>query len=241
MIQLLPTEDDYLILNQRYKELRTGGAGPGGNPPDDGGEITFPIDPYLTEQNTGVIDNDYMNSRFEKWRKQLLDPDADPATVEETLTDLHKSFAFLTQEEQKYANIFLHDVQTGDVKIVDGKTFRDYIFEYIERAKNQQNKKISTYLGVDEVLLTNLMDAHVTKDNLNEYGRFDALKATVVREKAQEYFTKVDKKKLPPFRVNNRVDELLTKFVLEGGFDIQDPDEEEQKNEASKNYHNTCK
>ena len=30
MIQLLPTEDDYLILNQRYKELRTGGAGPGG-------------------------------------------------------------------------------------------------------------------------------------------------------------------------------------------------------------------
>lgn len=241
MIQLLPTEDDYLILNQRYKELRTGGAGPGGNPPDDGGEITFPIDPYLTEQNTGVIDNDYMNSRFEKWRKQLLDPDADPATVEETLTDLHKSFAFLTQEEQKYANIFLHDVQTGDVKIVDGKTFRDYIFEYIERAKNQQNKKISTYLGVDEVLLTNLMDARVTKDNLNEYGRFDALKATVVREKAQEYFTKVDKKKLPPFRVNNRVDELLTKFVLEGGFDIQDPDEEEQKNEASKNYHNTCK
>ena len=106
MIQLLPTEDDYLILNQRYKELRTGGAGPGGNPPDDGGEITFPIDPYLTEQNTGVIDNDYMNSRFEKWRKQLLDPDADPATVEETLTDLHKSFAFLTQEEQKICEYF---------------------------------------------------------------------------------------------------------------------------------------
>ena len=48
------------------------------------------------------------------------------------MTDLHKSFAFLTQEEQKYANTFLHDVQTGDVKIVDGKTFRDYIFEYIE-------------------------------------------------------------------------------------------------------------
>lgn len=62
----------------------------------------------------------------------IIRPDADPATVEETLTDLHKSFAFLTQEEQKYANIFLHDVQTGDVKIVDGKTFRDYIFEYIE-------------------------------------------------------------------------------------------------------------
>ena len=168
-----------------------------------------------------------MNSRFEKWRKQLDDPNSDPAMIEETLTDLHKSFAFLSQEEQKYANIFLHDIQTGDVSLVPGKTFREYVTEYVTAAKNQQNKKISTYLGIDETLLTNLMDAHVTKDNLNEYGRFDALKATVVREKAQEYFTKVDKKKLPPFRVNNRVDELLTKFVLEGGFDIQDPDEED--------------
>lgn len=224
IIYLIPTEDDYLILDQRYKELRK----PGDSPTDDGPEeITFPIDPYLTEQNTGVIDNDYMNSRFEKWRKQLDDPNSDPAMIEETLTDLHKSFAFLSQEEQKYANIFLHDIQTGDVSLVPGKTFREYVTEYVTAAKNQQNKKISTYLGIDETLLTNLMDAHVTKDNLNEYGRFDALKATVVREKAQEYFTKVDKKKLPPFRVNNRVDELLTKFVLEGGFDIQDPDEED--------------
>ena len=73
-----------------------------------------------------------------------------------------------------------------------------------------------------------MLDAPETKDNLNEYGRFDALKATVVREKAQKYFTKVDGKSLPPFRVNNRVDELLTKFILEGGIDIPDPDEEEK-------------
>lgn len=224
IIHLLPTEEQYNILLQRYKELRK---------PDDGNrgdddDITFPIDPYLTEQNTGVIDNDYMNSRFEKWRKQLSDPNADPAAVEATLTELHKSFAFLSQEEQKYANLFLHDVQTGDVCFTEGKTFRDYIVEYASNAKRRQERRLSDSLGCSEELLQKMMDAHVTKDNLNEYGRFDELKATVVREKAQKYFTKVDGKSLPPFRVNNRVDELLTKFILEGGIDIPDPDEEEK-------------
>ena len=224
IIHLLPTEEQYNILLQRYKELRK---------PDDGNrgdddDITFPIDPYLTEQNTGVIDNDYMNSRFEKWRKQLSDPNADPAAVEATLTELHKSFAFLSQEVQKYANLFLHDVQTGDVCFTEGKTFRDYIVEYASNAKRRQERRLSDSLGCSEELLQKMMDAHVTKDNLNEYGRFDELKATVVREKAQKYFTKVDGKSLPPFRVNNRVDELLTKFILEGGIDIPDPDEEEK-------------
>ena len=90
------------------------------------------------------------------------------------------------------------------------------------------------YLGLSEELLTNIMDAHVTKNKLNEYGRFDALKGSVVKEKAQAYFTKVDGKKLPPFMVNNRVDELLTKFILSDGCDIPDPDadssEQEKKN-----------
>ena len=64
----------------------------------------------------------------------------------------------------------------------------------------------------------------MTKKNLNEYGRFDALKKTVHKECAQKYFTKRDGKHLPLFRVNNRVDELLTKFIIDGGFDIPDPD-----------------
>lgn len=220
IITLLPTEDQYNILLQRYKELRRGGEGEDGD--DD--DITFPIDPYLTEQNTGIIDNDYMNSRFEKWKKQLYDVNVDPKVREETLEELHKSFAFLSQEDQKYANLFLHDVQTGDVHFIEGKTFRDYIVEYAQNAKARQITSVSDILGCSPDLLKKMMEAHVTKQNLNEYGRFDALKATVVREKAQAYFTKVDRKRLPPFRVNNRVDELLTKFILSGGYDIPDPD-----------------
>ena len=221
-IPLLPTQEQYDILLQRYKELRgTGPVRPDGS--DD--DITFPIDPYLTEQNTGVIDNNYMNSRFEKWKKQLDDPESDPKVREETLEELHKSFAFLSQENQKYANLFLHDVQTGDAHFTEGKTFLEYIVEYARNTKVSQIRRLSAYLGCSQNLLKKMMEAHITKQNLNEYGRFDALKATVVREKAQEYFTRIDGKRLPPFRVNNRVDELLTNFILSGGYDIPDPDQ----------------
>lgn len=220
IITLIPTEKDYDILLARYKELR----GDPDNSDDGDGDITFPIDPYLTEQNTGVIDNNYMNSRFEKWKKQLDDPSLDPKVREETLEELHKSFAFLSQEDQKYANLFLHDVQTGDAHFTEGKTFMDYIVEYAHSAKNRQIERLSKYLGCSQRLLGKMMEAHVTKQNLNEYGRFDELKATVVREKAQEYFTSIDGKRLPPFRVNNRVDQLLTDFILSGGYDIPDPD-----------------
>ena len=225
IIVLVPSEDQYEILLQRYKELRSGsGDGEG----ESGDDITFPIDPYLTEQNTGVIDNNYMNSRFEKWKKQLSDPNVDPKDLENTLEELHKSFAFLSQEDQKFANLFLHDVQTGDAHLESGMSFRDYIVVYEKNAKQEQIRRVVHYFGLSEKLLTNMMNTHVTRDTLNEYGRFDALKASVVREEAQTYFSRIDGKKLPLFLVNNRVDKLLTDFILSDGCDIPDPDKEEK-------------
>lgn len=219
-IEVLATENQYHILLLRYKELRGPGSENSGS-----GEVPFSIDPYLTEQNTGVIDYNYMNSRFEKWKKQLEQPDISQETLDATLEELHKSFAFLSQEEQKYANLFLHDVQTGDVKLQEGVTFQDYIYQYRNNVKNEQVHKLHRYFGIEEGLVYQMLDSNVTKDNLNEYGRFDALKATVVKEKAVEYYTKKEGKKVPLFRVNNRVNSLLTEFLLEGGKDIPDPSE----------------
>lgn len=216
MIPLIPTEEQYEILLMRYKELRRDGGTDG----VEDGDITFPIDPYLSEQNTGVIDQNYMNSRFEKWKKQLSDPDVDPVELDETLAELHKSFAFLSQEDQKYANLFLHDVQTGDAILEEGRSFQDYLTQYAKSEKDEQIKRLVEITGCCEKLLRKLMDAHPTKNNLNEYGRFDELKSTVVRDKAQEYFTKKEGHSMPPFKARNRANKLLTDFVLSGGFDI---------------------
>ena len=219
-IEVLIEKDTYGILLQRYKELRKDNSG-GGN---GGEEIIFEIDPYLTEQDTGTIDYNYMNSRFEKWKKQLIQPDISPETLEATLEELHKSFAFLSQEEQKLANIFLNDVQSGDVSLQEGKTLSDYIAMYGANIKNNQIQSLHDYFGCEQKLVLDLLSANVSAENINEYGRFDALKNTVVKEQAQSYFAAVDGKKMPMFRVNNRVDQLLKNFILAGGIDLPKPE-----------------
>jgi type I restriction enzyme R subunit len=92
----------YLILAQRYKELSSPGEGGGGS----GADVPYDLVGYLTEIDTGVIDANYMNSRFDKYLKLINQGDATGDLVEQALNELHKTFAALTQEEQKYAMIF---------------------------------------------------------------------------------------------------------------------------------------
>lgn len=207
-------ETTYLILVMRYKELFTGGND------GEGGYTALDLVGYLTEIDTGKIDTDYMNTRFEKYLKILSQESVDPDELRKTLDELHKSFAMLTQEEQKFANIFLHDVESGDIKMEGGKTFREYILGYQLRAKNDQIHQVVTKLGVNEKILRNIMAVNASANNINEFGRFDNLKDTVDFERAREYFEEIDNSKVPPFKVKIRVHNLLQEFILKGGFDL---------------------
>jgi len=215
IIEMSFDENTYLILAIRYKELFNTGSGGG-----SGSEIPFEIDGYLTEIDTAKIDADFMNSRFVKSIKILIKTGVDPAELQNTLDELHKSFATLTQEEQKYANIFIHDVQSGLVEVESGKTFREYITEYQFNAKNDQIKKIAVVLGLDEEKLRNLMGLGITAFNINEYGRFDELKNTVDKTKAKEYFEKLEGLKIQPSKINIKVQNLLQKFIIYDGFEM---------------------
>lgn len=209
-INLHLNETTYLVLALRYKELfSSSGAGPGE-------DVPYEIDAYLTEINTGVIDADYMNSRFKKYIKALQDGSETAAVLDE----LHKSFATLTQEEQKYANIFLHDVQNGDVIVDEGKTLRDYITEYMTRAKNDQIHRFAVALSVDETMLRSFMKLKVTEANINEFGRFDKLKSTINRNTAKSFVEALEGTTIKPFQINMKVDQVLRKFILEGGYDL---------------------
>ena len=211
IINLHLDETTYLILALRYKELFSGGSG--GTGVED---VPYEIDSYLTEINTGVIDANYMNSRFKKYIKALQDG-AETAAV---LDELHKSFATLTQEEQKYANIFLHDVQNGDVVVDEGRTLRDYITEYMTSAKNDQIHRFATAIGVDETILRSFMQSKITEANINEFGKFDTLKATVDTERAKTFLEMIEGKPIKKFQINMKIDQMLRRFILEGGFDI---------------------
>ena len=208
-------ETTYLILVQRYKEIPSGDPiGPGGD------DVPYDLVGYITEIDTGRIDADYMNSRFEKYLKALHSDEASEDLKEQALNELHKSFATLNQEEQKYANIFLHDVQRGDVIVEEGKTLRDYITEYQFKAKNDQIHRFADTIGIDEDKLRGMMCLKLTETNINEFGRLDELKNTIDKSKAKSYFENKEGIKLNPPKVNIRVDKLVREFILKGGFEI---------------------
>lgn len=212
-------ETTYKILVLRYKELFSGGNGKGGD------DLPYDIDGYLIEIDTSVIDADYMDSRFKKYLKLFYQESGSAELIREAEDELHKTFAALSQEEQKFANIFLHDIQRGDVVPDESKTLRDYITEYLARAKDDQIHRLAELLGLDEDKLRNLMSMKIVDANINEFGRFDALKATADRQKAKIYFESVEGIKLIPPKVNMKIDKLLREFILRGGFDIILPDQ----------------
>ncbi len=208
-ITLTIDEQTYLTLALRYKELAIKGEGTSAS----GGDVSFDISGYLTEIDTGKIDADYMNSRFDKYLKELNNHQ-DSASIETTLNELHKSFASLTQHEQKYAKLFLHDLQRGDAQLIEGYTFRDYINTYKGNAENALLNTVVDALGLDKGLLIALMSDNVSEKNLNNFGRFDALKDSVDKTKAKAYFDKQDGAALPPFKLNMRIEQFLKQFIF---------------------------
>ena len=205
-------ENTYLILVQRYKELidSDGNSNPQG---------TYDIKGYITEIDTDKIDADYMNSRFEKYLKLLQTDGNSNDQVLNAKEELHKTFATLSQEDQKYANIFLHDIERGEVKDIS-LSFREQIVKYKNKDKDTQIQKLVKALGVDEKKLKNMIEKHPEEANLNEFGMFDDLKSTVDKSKAKEYFEKLDETELTKVKVNQKTSKLLKEFILRGGFDI---------------------
>lgn len=208
-VTLTIDEQTYLSLALRYKELASKGDGGGAG----GGDVPFDISGYLTEIDTGKIDADYMNSRFNKYLRELNQHN-DQASIEITLNELHKSFSSLTQAEQKYAKLFLNDLQRGDAKLIEGHTFRDYINTYKDNAENAQINAIVYALGLDKTLLVSLLNDSVNERNINNFGRFDALKATVDKAKAKIYFERLDGVSISTFNLNVRIDKFLKQFIF---------------------------
>ena len=217
-IKVEPNEQTYKALLMRYNELFVSGGGSG-----EADEIPYDIPGFPIPIETGTIDHEYMNSRFEKFKKKLTQGGMAAAELEQAKKELHKTFATLSHEEQKYARIFLDDILSGDVIPEEGKTFRDYVTEYMARYQNDRIHRLASLFGMDEALLRGMMSKKITDSNINEFGRFDELKKSVDKQKAKAYFCAVEGRQLPPLSVNIRLDNLLRVFLKQGGFDIPNP------------------
>jgi type I restriction enzyme R subunit len=87
---------------------------------------------------------------------------------------------------------------------------------HIEDSANPVDAAFKTEGLVEK--LVELMNANTNEANLDEYGRFAALKETIDKPKAKAYFEALEGKTIPAFKVNIKADTLLRKFILEGGF-----------------------
>lgn len=205
-------ENIYNILLQRYKELRrcsTVGTE----------EEAYDIDPYLMALSSEKIDSDYMDSRFKKYVKMLRDSlDEEQRTA--MLNELHRSFASLNQDEQKYANILLRDIQNTELVVDENKSIRDYIVEYQTRAKLDMIRIFSIRLGINEFSLREFISLHVTESNINAFGRYDELISQVDIDVAKAYFELKEGVEIPKRKVRSKLDALLRQFILEDGFEL---------------------
>lgn len=202
-------EPTYDVLLQRYKELQRDRRD------DDSPDVPYDLKGYLVEHDLGVINEAYMNEKFRKYIEAIYDH-REQAQIEEMRFILHSSFAYLSQEEQKFANIILHDIERGTLQIDLQYEMRDYINQYMQQSRQDEVHQVARALGIPEEALRNMVDAHPTDATINEYGRFDKLKQQVNREYAKPYFEEREGVPLKPKDVNQRIDQLLRKFLIHG-------------------------
>ena len=211
-------EITYNTLVQRYKELFNSTGGNGGGQP--GEDLPYDLDPHLSEIDTGKIDADYMNHNFERYIKALEQPNVSKEELNAILNDLSASFASLPQEEQAFAEIFLHDVQSANITLEPGKTFRDYITDYMTTEKDRQVDCLVHTFGLDRQLLRQMLNLSITEQNINEFNRFTRLKESVDKTKAKAYFESKYGQTISLLKVNIEINNLLKRFILEGVYDV---------------------
>jgi type I restriction enzyme R subunit len=71
-------------------------------------------------------------------------------------------------------------------------------------------------------MLREMMTLRLTEANINEFGRLDKLKSSIDKEKAYAFFSKQQGEAIKQLQVSFMLDRFLRKFLLEGGFDLED-------------------
>ncbi|CCZ66273.1 type I restriction enzyme endonuclease subunit [Mediterraneibacter gnavus CAG:126] len=125
----------------------------------------------------------------------------------------------LSQEEQRYAERFIHAVESGQAKLIPDKTFRDYITDYMKADEHARINRVVRRLGCYYALLKELLDRHATPSNIDDRGTFTELKKSVNKTKAENFFRKVFKENYVPLRLPIYSEEYLRDFIFSGGKD----------------------
>lgn len=200
----------FLTLVQRYKELFSGeGNGGGGTE-----EVPFDIDTHIIEIPTDRIDADYLNRRFHVF-VNMVRHNENQDEIDAIVNELHKSFASLSQEEQRQAELIIHDIHSGKLEVEEGRDFRSYINEYMEQARNTRTHRFAQNIGIDEAMLIEYMSHHRTRANRDEFGAFSRLKESIDIATAKAYIEQIEGHSIPLPFVIMKAEKLLEHFLFD--------------------------
>lgn len=205
-------EATYEILVQRYNEVaRTVGTGTF--------DLPYDLEKDISTSVSAKIDTDYMNNNFKKYLRLLDVKDVDPKDLQKALDELHRSFAGLSQEEQKAANDILTEIQLGRFSVDPAVSIRDAITERLGQTRLGYIKKLNQALGVDEFLVQNILKYKNTESTINEFGRLDAIIATLDETKTKLFFTEKEGTD-PGWEWKLKATDLIREFIFKEGFDV---------------------
>lgn len=211
-------ETTYLTVALRYQEYRNRpqeDPGPGDDTPpivDD-----FDIDVHINAIDTQQINSTYMSANFTKWLKALSLGETADHELAALRAELHRSFASLPAEQQKYAEIVIHDVESGDLTPREDWSFLDYVVDYQRRAHDDRLHRLASGMGVDESALGALIQAAPTRSDLDEFGRFQALMDSTDMTTFRQYLAQaLGETDVSPFGARKRLAAILTALIVDG-------------------------
>lgn len=161
------------------------------------------------------INNREKHTKYQYITNQFIFSASGSELTKEAFKELHKTFASLSQKDQRTAMIILHDLQSGDLHLSPGKTIYDYIAEYQFRELHKQVMILAEATGINASQLEHIMSRNVTEQNLNEFSQFDNLKLTLNMAKTREFIAKVEGTEVPARLVIPKADKLLREFILD--------------------------
>lgn len=202
-------ERTFEILRQRYRELFTQVR-----KVNSGGEVPpYDIDPSLTTSSAEKINHEYMESKFKKYIKEIQMYGSDGQAAQDILNALRQSFAFLSQDDQKLANIIINDIQRGDLEIQENDSFTDLINRYRSTKRDKAIHLFCEKWYIPEKQFRIFTKQFTTLARINQYGNLDKLLTYVDKEKVAERLSHETGKKVPVFKATMELTKAISNFM----------------------------
>ncbi len=207
------TYDIYLRLLQRYRELfDENSSGSKGIE-----KVPYGFNPIVAQSNKARVDYNFFNSKFKKWYKivqQYKNVNGHQQEIEDALREFNSSYLSLTPEDQEIVKIIIFEVRSGDLILKENDTLMDCINAKKAEKENDSIKRFCNIFGYDENLIREILKQHVTKENINEFGRRDKISNTLDITKAEKYFNEKLGLNLSRRNIKIQSDIKLDDFIL---------------------------